>query len=327
MAIDVYRTPEEACQAVQIKCPYYIHSVGWTAPWQICSTLDKRHDGAGRIKRFSDDSGGIVWNWRLGLKALWRSNGGKELTPREIAEARRKAAAEEQRAIAYMKKIYAQKANQAAFVYKSCMDIKQQHHGYLTKKRIQGLTYPSLRISNDLSLQSLLGYTVVSQGIAMQGQILVAPIYRIADYAIRTLQFIDADGHKAMMRQGEMKGNAWLPYIPEDGELDYGTVGIAEGVATALSVTALYGHFCMSAMCCANLPIVALNVREKFPDARIVIYSDVGNGEKDAEKAAYACGGSVEKPRFEDHDVKAFRAMMRYQPTDFNDYAILTGRL
>ena len=55
----------------------------------------------------------------------------------------------------------------------------------------------------------------------------------------------------------------------------------------------------------------------------------MGNGEKDARKAAGACGGRLELPIFSGELLEAFkeRTGTDKAPTDWNDYYVATGDL
>ena len=62
---------------------------------------------------------------------------------------------------------------------------------------------------------------------------------------------------------------------------------------------------------------------------QFVVFSDVGNGEKDARKAAAVCGGRLELPAFAGELLEAFkeRTGTDKDPTDWNDYYVATGEL
>ena len=82
-------------------------------------------------------------------------------------------------------------------------------------------------------------------------------------------------------------------------------IRIAEGFATAASVHQCTGDLTLAAMSAANLVEVALIVRQKRPDAEIIIMSDndlSGKGQEWARKAALAVGGRYLIPPTVGHD-------------------------
>ncbi len=129
----------------------------------------------------------------------------------------------------------------------------------------------------------------------LQGQALIIPV--MVNGKFSTLELIDGDGRKSALAYGRKGGGYWATGKLPEGDGSGMTFVIGEGVATVLSGTA-DKHYGISALSCHNLPNVAQQIREQYPQARIIILSDIGNGEKDATRAALENGGDLFKPVF-----------------------------
>lgn len=116
--------------------------------------------------------------------------------------------------------------------------------------------------------------------------------------------------------------------LPEFDPTFTETIGIGEGVATVLSVAQVKGFPVVSAMNCGNLEAVANVFRARFPKAKLLILSDVGNGEKEALKASQAVKGRLAIPKFTDALRAEFKRITgKDNPTDFNDYYLAKGEI
>jgi len=134
---------------------------------------------------------------------------------------------------------------------------------------------------------------------------LMIPVYN-RDGGIQSLQCIaakpDKDGRwfKKNFTDAKMSGGFW--WIGEATD----TIMICEGFATAATLHAVYGYRVVIAFGCHNLVDVAVNaVRYKYPSANIIIAGDNnanGIGQRCANAAADACGGSVLIPDREGYD-------------------------
>jgi phage/plasmid primase-like uncharacterized protein/replicative DNA helicase len=143
-----------------------------------------------------------------------------------------------------------------------------------------------------------------------------------SDGQIHSLQFIaatkDAEGKDKKFLQGGTPTGHWF-WIGKPGEI----ICIAEGYATGASVHAATGYAVAVAFDCGNIRPVALAIREKYPEAKIILCADDDHKTKDnpgktkAEDAAVAINGVVAIP-----DFGVERAE---RDTDFNDLQILRG--
>lgn len=135
---------------------------------------------------------------------------------------------------------------------------------------------------------------------------------------VHSLQFITPDGEKRFLSGAKTRGL----FCPLGSWREGQTVFLAEGFATAATIHAASGAYVLAAFSAGNLQVVAKNLREKLPDATIVICADNdawthrNPGIRAAEAAAEATGAHLAVPNFADVSSK---------PTDFNDLALLEG--
>jgi putative DNA primase/helicase len=136
----------------------------------------------------------------------------------------------------------------------------------------------------------LLRKGITSHGVRVRNGLLVIPA-RDAEGELHSLQFIAGDGAKRMMAGGRVRG--CYHAIGKVGD----TLCIAEGFATAASVYEATGHATACAFSANNLKPVALALRAKFPEVRIMICADDDEaGLKAAQEAAAAVGGFIVRP-------------------------------
>lgn len=131
---------------------------------------------------------------------------------------------------------------------------------------------------------------------------------------LKAVQCIDTQGNKKII--GEKAGN----YFILNKQVNPAFIAIAEGLATIASIfeddfiqkqqATTQPFMCVMGIDADNLPKVAEAMRERYPDAEIIIFGDMGDdnqkGEKMARKAASLVRGYV-----------VFPPMAK---GDFNDY-------
>jgi putative DNA primase/helicase len=155
-------------------------------------------------------------------------------------------------------------------------------------------------------------------GIRQDGTgLLLIPI-RDPDKNLTSLQMIDPNGVKLFVQGGRTGGGYFRIGKPSE------TICVAEGYATGASIHEVTGHCVFLAFSAHNLPAVAKLVRERHPEARIVICADddwktEGNpGIKWATTAAHEIDGLLAIPKF--------AAERADGDTDFNDLMQVEGR-
>lgn len=189
-------------------------------------------------------------------------------------------------------------------------------HPYLVRKGVR-LPAPTIfQVDSAAQLKPIIGYAPKLDGNALEGRILVVPIYSAHDpHHLTSLEFIDEAGRKVALAGGAKSGGVWTSLLDDlvtpDGVHNRSYVVIAEGVATALSICMATGAQTFAALTCTNLVKVAKELRAQYPKVSLVIAGDIGNGSADAAKAAKAVGGFLAMPEFgnDRHD----------DQTDFND--------
>lgn len=333
--VGVYATPLEACEAVGVQYKEYYNRGGFA-----CLALYDGGKTDGRMKRFADGRGGLIFNQREKTMAVWIDGyeTGLKLKRKQKAEIKRQAEINRIQFEAQEKAKHELASRYSALFYRSAMPCSS--HPYLTKKHVPMVD--TLRvIEYDTAFSILESYyrdagrptphsfpTSVRGGLSANAPLLVVPMRGEAK-DFQALQLIDENGAKSFLWGCKKSGSYWqtmaLPEFDKSPDL---RIGIAEGVATALSVAYVKGMPVVSAMDCGNLTPVALQIRARFPRAKIVICSDVGNGEKDAQKASQAIKGELAVPMFTDALRAEFaRLTGKETPTDFNDFYLAKGDL
>ncbi|PQY13793.1 primase-helicase zinc-binding domain-containing protein [Cronobacter sakazakii] len=108
------------------------------------------------------------------------------------------------------------------------------------------------------------------------------------------VQLISATGDKRTLPGGRVKG-AWHLTGRPDGK----TLWLTEGYATGLTVHRLTGQAVYVALSANNLPALAAQLRQVYPDALMLIAADRDDndtGQLKAEDAAKVCGGKTALP-------------------------------
>lgn len=244
-----------------------------------------KHKGntAGWCKLFPDGLGGTFGDYSRDLAETWpvRRDRPMSLMEREAWHrelARAKAEAESKRA-----EDQADAAKRAAELWEKATPATT--HPYLTAKGVQ------------------------PHGVRVDGATLLVPMR--AGGEVANLQRIAPDGAKRFLPGARVTGTYHSIGRPN------GTICIAEGYATGASVHEATGHAMAVAFNAGNLAAVAAALRERFPDARLILCADddaatEGNpGVTKAMATARTVGGLVAVPDF--------GANRPDGATDFND--------
>lgn len=263
-------------------------------------------NGAGRIRLFPDGDGGICWNHLSGDSRLFWAQDDTELNPAEREARKRRSDEARREAEAERRRLAAEAATRAAELWKA--GGPATGNPYLQRKGVKSCD--TLRQIDAEKAARLIGYLPKSKGEPMTGSLLLVPV--MTEGRLSSVQLIGGDGVKHFLKGGQIRGGYWATGKLPDND-DGLTVAIAEGVATALSISEATGWPVAAALSCGNLPAVADDLRSRYPKARLVVCSDKGNGEADARKAAAEAGAILAVPAIEGPD------------TDFNDLATAKG--
>lgn len=333
--VGTYATPLEACDAIQVKYedkPCY-------STFSRLSLIDGGK-GDASIKAFSDGKGGIVFNHKDRTLAVWFDDykDGHELTEAQKRKLKAEMEAARCQAEAEERAKHERAARYAMRFYQNSTPVTIDR--YLNRKHVKPTaTLRSIPYVNALDIlkayySEVFGYTPSGfQGkggatLKTDRDLLLVPMRGDVSH-VQTIQLIDETGAKAFLCGGKKKGAYWqsekLPEFDPDTTM---TIGIGEGVATVLSVRQVKGFPVVAAMDCGNLKSVALEIRTRFPKAKIIILSDVGNGEKEALEAAQSVNGQLAIPKFIDALRADFKRLTgKDNPTDFNDYYLAKGEI
>lgn len=231
-----------------------------------------------------DHQGGVFGDWRTDSKQTWQAKRDKPLTLNERRQLLEKMAQVSADAEKEREKLQADASRNATDIWSDAKPAPHDHT-YLIEKDIK------------------------PHGTRISGESLILPL-RESDY-IYSLQFISPTGAKRFLSGGRVRGGYYSIGRPSH------VVLIAEGFATGASVHESTGYAVAIAFTAANLQAVAKGLRERMPNAQIVICADndtetEGNpGVAKATEAARSIGGLIAIPP---------------QHGDFNDLARLYGK-
>jgi putative DNA primase/helicase len=258
-----------------------------------------RGDGAYVLFLDGLPAGGLQ-NWRDGRGwENWRADLGRELTPSEREEYRKKMddARVQREADKVARQAHAEKQAVAQI---SRSAYASDDHPYLIAKGVKasGAYYSEAPIK-------------ISPWRASSPNVLLIPVRDIAGNLI-SLQIIDPEGNKHFLYGGRVSAC----YFPIGDFSAQGILCVAEGFATGASIFEATGHPTAVAFNSGNLTPVAKALQQKYPHASIVVcadddaWTDGNPGVTDATKAAESVDGVVAVPVFENR---------QEDETDFND--------
>ena len=130
-------------------------------------------------------------------------------------------------------------------------------------------------------------------GIDFAAGDLVIPLYDLSGHLVNA-QLINGAGKKCTLAGGQVTGAAHH----FEGN-DNTVIWMAEGYATGLTIHALTGETVCVALSANNFPHLAECLREKYPDAVLLMAADNddnGTGQKKAKEAANLASGKVALP-------------------------------
>ena len=188
-------------------------------------------------------------------------------------------------------------------------------HPYLARKHLDPME--TLRELDALELQALLGYAPASEEKPLTGRVLIVPVW---NGPISTLELIDEQGRKSSLAGGAKKGGYWMTEPTLVPASESSLILIAEGMATALSAARATDWFAVAALSSGNLETVARSLRERYPNADLVVLGELGNGEAQARRAAEDTRAHLAWPQF-----AADARIDGKVPNDFSDMAVLLG--
>jgi putative DNA primase/helicase len=239
---------------------------------------------------------GYVGSWKHGESMKWKYNASgldsekqKHLRVIERSEEYKRLQAE--REIQYQQE--QSKASEEARVCFEQMPPAQPDHLYLQKKNVN------------------------AYGLRQLGENLVVPLFD-ANRKFRTYQTIIPDGEKLFYLGASTRS----AFFSIGLDIDSGPIIICEGYATGATLHEATGHMIICAMNAGNLLPVAIELRRKYPDRKILIAADNDvktKGNPGITKAKKA----VEKAKLDGFFFPEFPE--GNHGTDWNDYVALVG--
>lgn len=284
-ATDQFR---DAIRAAGIEPPAHIEADGKLHRF---ASNGKTGDDAGwYVLRDDGIPAGVFGDWRTGASETWRADIGRALSPQE--EAAHRARIDQIR---------------------QAREAEAQRRQEEARKRALEIWSSSPRAPDDYPYLKRKG--VSSRGLRIHDDRLVVPMSD--GEGICNLQLIDHGGEKRFLSSGKVRGAFCLAGKATD------EICICEGIATAWSVRECTGRTVVVAFHAGNILPVARLMRDRHPDARIIVCADddawtEGNpGMAKAREAARAVDGVVAIPDFGSNRPEG--------ATDFNDLARHAG--
>lgn len=286
-----FRSPEEVCRAVGVDFDGTLPDRGQNRRLSVSG--DPRGVGDANIYTFSDVNGGCVTNFKSGQKAYWFTTGSP--TVRKLMRQNKSGANHDPLLLTLW--------HEAEPVFS---------HPYLENKSVKPNKW--VRQITCKQVQNVFEWTPWG----LSDPLLCIPLTDGA--GLVSMQFIDINGQKRFLKGHPTTGAYWSTGKWRANR----PLGIAEGVATAISVATVNDFPVVAAMSSGNLLAVAKKIRDHLPNKQIYLLSDAGKGEIEAQTAAYAIGASIAVPPFTPEMLQSFP---EGKPTDFNDYYRILGIL
>ncbi|OCC05147.1 hypothetical protein BA190_09535 [Labrys sp. WJW] len=248
------------------------------------------------ILHLNEPASGAFGDYLEGVKETWTAKRGQSMTPEERAALKKRIEEDKKNQAAELAKIHAEAADKAAKMMAAAIPAAADHP-YLVRKLVK--PFNAMKMTKD-------------------GKLLI-PL-KSSDGKLWSVQTIAADGRKRFLVGGKKGGNYWSVGKLTD------TIVIAEGYATAATVHMATGFCTVIAFDAGNLAAVAVAIRKKYPDHKIIFAADndhltTGNpGVTKATDAARAINATLVVPRFSGELLPDGKA-----PTDFNDLHALAG--
>lgn len=288
MPNSVYKSPQEACHAIGVDFDGTLPDYGQNRRLNVSG--DPRGAGDANIYAFPDGNGGCVTNFKTGQRVCWYSSG---------------------KSTVRMQKRHGQTNSHSLLQLWHAATVVKSHPYYEMK-----CIHPNKRIRQTTceQIHSVFNWAPWD----LQDPLLCVPLSD--GPSLVSMQFIDVGGQKRFLKGHKTRGAYWFTSKRHPDK----ALGIAEGIATAISVAEVNKFPVVAAMSSGNLLAVAEKMRSRYPNQEIYILSDVGNGEKDAQLAAWTIGAMIAKPTFTPKMLQFFQGK---EPTDFNDFYRCIGEL
>ena len=219
---------------------------------------DKPSETSGAILIHTDGwPAGYVQDWRKGIKENWKyditglddeqkkyfnSEEYKKKCDEKERKAREKREAKQLKAVADARRLWER------------LDFAPEQHPYSVQKHIACFTEECLR------------YNPNTKSLAV-------PL-RDINGQLQSIQWIPEEGHKSFFMDAAIESAFWSVWLEVLDENPKEALLLGEGFATMAKVFELTKKPCVAAMSCYSLEKVARQLREKYPEAKIIITAD-----------------------------------------------------
>ena len=266
---------------------------------RIETTEDRPGEKAGFYIAYLDGRpAGYIKNNRTDEELRWKYSG-QNISREVIQQVKTEYAKKQAERLAELEATHEEAATRCAAKFQALDPVKEKT-SYMKKKDI-------------------LPYTYHNAPKKTEDQTLCVPLYDV-NGKIWSLQYIQEDGTKRFAK-GSKKEGCFHAIYGEKALKQAPILVIAEGYATAVTLSQTLGTATIAALTASNLEAVAKALHEKYPDKPIVIAGDDDRslkknvGREKAEEAAKAVGGVALFPTFaSDESGRDF--------TDWNDLAL-----
>jgi len=230
---------------------------------------------------------GHFGSWKHGVSQSWCSKSRDKITHAEREDMRRRMEAARAASRAKIEQEQSKAADKAAHIWSQAKPAPADHP-YLANKRVQPF------------------------GARCRGGVLVLPIID-GEGRLRSLQFIDGTGSKRFLTGGQKKACFILVSSPERAK----KIVIAEGFATGATLSEnMPDATVFAALDAGNLQPVAEAIRQKYPDAELIIACDFDAIGQEKGHAAARAAAALVLPT---------PANVPTWVTDWNDFAALVS--
>ena len=249
---------------------------------------------------------GYLKNWAANEEHTWKIENGKGYATTEKSGFDIKLWQEEQkRRDAERERRYLEAAERARIRFDEAFDGEIWHE-YLTNKQVKPY---GIRLNNETKE-------------------LLIPL-RDINGSFQTLEMIKPDGSKKYLTGGKKTGGFFSIGLSELEKGDGKCILIGEGFATMAKVYELAGcnHPVVAAMDCGNMKPVAVELRKKYPDRKIIVTADNDIATFKKSKVNPGLKAAQELIDLKLADFVVFPPFNRENPegSDWDDYAVIYG--
>jgi putative DNA primase/helicase len=258
---------------------------------------------------------GYIQNFKTGLQQNWKSGAPMQALGAQDRARLTAEAAQKSHERAGQRESVAQAAALTAVAAWDAAEAAPADHPYALAKQI---TPNELRVGAAGQTIPYVDKNGVPREASLTGKLIV-PL-RDIDGRLTNIQTIDSDGTKTFHKNGRVEGMHTIV----GGELGRDSpVIIAEGYATAKTISQATSLPVIAAFNAGNIAPVAQLYRDRFPERSVIIAGDNDHsksadqnvGRRKSEEVAVSVGGFTMLPDFAPND----------RGTDWNDYAQTNG--